>query len=58
MELWRFKVKESMLFVEQKLKINENETKLKMENPTNTFGEANLLLKSFATSYFVQKKFF
>ena len=37
-ELWFFKVKESMLFVEEEYKVyNKKETELKMENPTERF---------------------
>ena len=44
-ELWRSKVKESMYFVEQKINVNKNETESKMENPTHSFREPNLLLR-------------
>ena len=44
-ELWRFKVKESMLFVERKYNFNKNEKKSLMENPTNAFREASLVLQ-------------
>ena len=40
-----FKVKESMLFVEQKYKFNKNETEMKMENPAHTFREMNLVFQ-------------
>ena len=46
-ELWRFKVDESILFVEQRYKLSysKNKTELKMENPTHTFRDANLVLQ-------------
>ena len=34
-----------MHFVEQKYKLNKNETESKMENPTHSFRETNLALK-------------
>ena len=42
-ELWRFTVKEFMLFIEQKYKLNKNETESKMENPRDTFREMSLV---------------
>ena len=36
-ELWRFKVKESMLFGEQNIDFNKNETKLKMKKSHTHF---------------------
>ena len=73
-ELWRFKVKESMLFVEQNhLNFKSNESESKMENPTNNFREANSPIKSrsamswslwktkeniFCNVYFVRRNFF
>ena len=37
-ELWFFKVKESMLFVEEEYKVyNKKETESKMENPKENF---------------------
>ena len=44
-ELWRFKVKESIHFVEQKYNFNKNETESKMENPTHNWKETNLVLQ-------------
>ena len=44
-ELWRFKVKESMLFVKQNINFNKNETESKMENPTHSFRDMNLVLQ-------------
>ena len=41
-EIWRFKVKEYVLFVEQKYK---NGTESKMENPTLSFGKMNYALQ-------------
>ena len=42
-----FRAKESMHFVEQKYNINfnKNQTKSKMENPTQSFRETNLALQ-------------
>ena len=46
MESRRFKVKELMLFLEQKSKLyNKNETKWKMENPTHALREKNLVFQ-------------
>ena len=39
----RFKVKESMHFVEQNIEFNKNEAELKMENHTYSFRETNLV---------------
>ena len=44
-ELFRFKVKESMLFVKQTYKLNKQETESKMENSTHIFIEMNLMLQ-------------
>ena len=44
-ELWRFKVKESMLFVEQKYKVNKNDTQTKMKNPRYAFREMKHVLQ-------------
>ena len=46
-ELWRFKVKESMLFVEQKLHFNKNYTESKMETRTHSFREIILCFISY-----------
>ena len=45
-ELWRFKVKESILFVEQKFKVNKNETESKRENVTYRFREMDQALSA------------
>ena len=44
-ELWRFKVKESMCFVEKNINFNKNGTESEMENPTQSFRGANLVLQ-------------
>ena len=44
-ELRYFKVKESMVFVEQNINFNKNETKSKMESTTNSFKEINHVLQ-------------
>ena len=44
-ELWLFKVKESMHFVEQNIDFNKNETESKLENLTPSFRETNLVLQ-------------
>ena len=44
-ELWRFKLKESMLFVEKNRNFNENKTELKIENLTHSFREMILVLQ-------------
>ena len=41
----RFKVKESMLFVNKNMNSNKNETGPKMKNPWITFWETNLVLQ-------------
>ena len=38
-----FKVKESMYFVKESINFNKNETELKMENPTHSLRETNLV---------------
>ena len=40
-----FKLKESMLFVQQKVKFNKNEAKSKTENSTPNFGKTNLVFQ-------------
>ena len=44
-EIWRFKIKESMIFAEQKYSFNKNESESKMENITHNFTEMNLVLR-------------
>ena len=44
-EIWRFKIKESMIFAEQKYSFNKNERESKMENITHSFTEMNLVLR-------------
>ena len=44
-ELCRFKVKESMHFVEKNINVSKNETESKMENPTHSSRETNLVLQ-------------
>ena len=43
-EIMTFKVKKSMVIFEKKI-FNKNETESKMENPAQTFREANLELQ-------------
>ena len=42
LKLWRFRVKESVLFVEISINFNKNETESKMENPTYSSREKKL----------------
>ena len=45
-ELWRFKVKESILFVGQNINFTKNENgKSKMQNLTHSLREMNLVLQ-------------
>ena len=46
-ELWRFKVKDSIFFVEEKFKFNKTKTESKMDNPTCSFREMNDVLHLF-----------
>ena len=42
-ELWRFKVKESCILLSKNINFNKNKTESKMENPTHSFRETNLV---------------
>ena len=44
-ELWRFKFKESMLFVEKNRNFNKSKTELKIQNLTHSFREMILVLQ-------------
>ena len=44
-DVWCFKVKESMHFVEKNINFNKKETESKMENPTHSFRKTRLVLQ-------------
>ena len=46
-ELWRFKVKDPMHFVEQNINFNKNATESKMKNPTYSFKRRTLYFNSY-----------